>query len=209
MRRLFSIQLKVQMLFQTMLSTTQFLFGASSAVGLAIGAYLYLDGSVTIGTVYLIFHYTNMLRQPIGGYTEQMNTLQQATGSIYRILELTSTKSRVTDGHGSRLSPGPLSVSFDMVSFAYDGGDPVLRDLQFDLEPGRTLGLLGRTGSGKTTLSRLLVRLYDPGAGRVRLGGVDIRDARLEDLRRRVGMVTQDVQLFHGTVRDNLSFFDT
>ena len=150
-----------------------------------------------------------MLGEPIGSYTEQMDTLQRATGSMHRILELTSTRSRITDGPGSPLPAGPVSVSFDKVSFAYDGGDPVLKDLQFDLEPRRTLGLLGRTGSGKTTLSRLLVRLYDPGAGVVRLGGVDIRDTRVEDLRRRVGMVTQDVQLFHGTVRDNLSFFDT
>ena len=208
-RRVFSAQLKTQMLFGTLRDTTIFLFGASNAVALTIGAYLFLDGSMTIGTVYLIVHYTNLLRQPIAGYTEQMDTLQRATGSMMRILELTSTRSKVTDGPGNPLPAGPLSVSFDNVTFAYDGGEPVLKDLQFDLEPGRTLGLLGRTGSGKTTLSRLLVRLYDNGAGTVRLGGVDTRDTRIEDLRRRVGMVTQDVQLFHGTVRDNLSFFDT
>ena len=70
------------------------------------------------------------------------------------------------------------------------------------------LGLLGRTGSGKTTITRLLFRLYDPDEGRVLIGGEDVRDARLSDLRGRVGLVTQDVRLFHGTVRDNLTFFD-
>jgi ABC-type multidrug transport system fused ATPase/permease subunit len=84
----------------------------------------------------------------------------------------------------------------------------VLHDLTFTLTPGTTLGLLGRTGSGKTTISRLLFRLYDPSAGAVRVGGVDLRAARRDDLRARVGMVTQDVQLFRATVRDNVTFFD-
>jgi ABC-type multidrug transport system fused ATPase/permease subunit len=84
----------------------------------------------------------------------------------------------------------------------------VLKDLSFRLEPGEILGLLGRTGSGKTTITRLAARLYDPDAGAIRLGGVDLRQAQLADLRKLVGMVTQDVQLFHATVRDNLTFFD-
>jgi ABC-type multidrug transport system fused ATPase/permease subunit len=84
----------------------------------------------------------------------------------------------------------------------------VLDDISLAIAPGRVLGILGRTGSGKTTLSRLLFRLYDPTAGTIRLGGVDIRATSRADLRRRVGMVTQDVQLFHAPVRDNLTFFD-
>jgi ABC-type multidrug transport system fused ATPase/permease subunit len=80
--------------------------------------------------------------------------------------------------------------------------------MTLSLAPGQILGLLGRTGSGKTTLSRLLLRLYDPQAGAVRLGGVDLRDLALADLRGRVGVVTQDVQLFHASLRENLRFFD-
>ena len=80
--------------------------------------------------------------------------------------------------------------------------------MNLDLRPGRVLGLLGRTGSGKTTMTRLLFRLYDPDEGRILIGGDDIREARLADLRNRVGLVPQDVRLFHGTVRDNLTFFD-
>jgi ABC-type multidrug transport system fused ATPase/permease subunit len=84
----------------------------------------------------------------------------------------------------------------------------VLDDISFTLAPGRVLGLLGRTGSGKTTLTRLLFRLYDPTAGAIRLGGVDLREMRLDELRARVGIVTQDVQLFQATIRDNLTLFD-
>jgi ATP-binding cassette subfamily B protein len=84
----------------------------------------------------------------------------------------------------------------------------ILRDVSFHLAAGRVLGVLGRTGSGKTTLTRLLLRLYDPAAGAVKLGGVDLRHVGLDDLRDRVGMVTQDVQLFSASLRDNIAFFD-
>src|SRR6185503_10251387 len=84
----------------------------------------------------------------------------------------------------------------------------VLYDIAFRLESGKVLGVLGRTGSGKTTLTRLLFRLYDPRAGAIRLGDVDLRDVSLQDLRRRVGIVTQDVQLFQASVRNNLTMFN-
>jgi ABC-type multidrug transport system fused ATPase/permease subunit len=100
-------------------------------------------------------------------------------------------------------------VQFDHVTFAYDEDPAVLQDVSLHIAPGEVVGLLGRTGSGKTTLTRLLLRLYDPTAGAIRLDGVDLRDARRADLRRRVGMVTQEVQLFHATIRDNVTFFDT
>jgi ATP-binding cassette subfamily B protein len=136
---------------------------------------------------------------------------------------------------GRKILPdGPLAVSFQAVSFQYDdnqnggrgaimdggaigngGGEnnsPVqgntLTGVSFEIQPGRVLGILGRTGSGKSTLTRLLFRLYDPNEGSVRLGGLDLREVQLDDLRHRVAMVTQDVQLFQATVRDNLTFFN-
>lgn len=80
--------------------------------------------------------------------------------------------------------------------------------MSFRLEQGQVLGLLGRTGSGKTTLARLLLRFYDPGQGRIAIGGIDIRETKLHELRDRVGMVTQNIEIFQGTVRDNLTFYD-
>jgi len=114
----------------------------------------------------------------------------------------------VRDGPGASLPGGALSLAFDGVSFAYAEDEPVLRDLSFRLEPGTVLGLLGRTGSGKTTIARLVFRLYDPSAGQIALGDVDARQASLKHLRQRVAIVTQDVQLFQASVRDNLTFFD-
>jgi ABC-type multidrug transport system fused ATPase/permease subunit len=117
------------------------------------------------------------------------------------------------------LPAGPLAVHFEDVTFGYVEQEPVLRNISFHLEPGQVLGLLGRTGSGKTTLTRLLFRLHDPTGGRVCLGAngasngkepmIDIRQAGLDDLRQGIGLVTQEVQLFRATVRDNLTFFDS
>ena len=188
--------------------TTFILFALGTAVSLTLAAYLFRAGAITIGTVYLVFNYTEMLTRPLDQITRQMRDLQQATASIGRIENILSLRSSVQDGNGATMPAGALSVEMDGVSFGYDDDETVLHDLRFSVAPGQLLGVLGRTGSGKTTLSRLLFRLYDPSVGAIRLGGVDLRDVRLEDLRRRVGIVTQDIQLFHATVRDNLTLFD-
>ena len=101
-----------------------------------------------------------------------------------------------------------MSIALNQVSFAYPGDDPVLHEVSASVAAGSTLGVLGRTGSGKTTLTRLLLRLYDPTHGVVRLGDVDARHIANDDLRARVAVVTQDIQLFSASVRDNLTFFD-
>lgn len=189
-------------------TTSILLFSLGAVVSLALGAYLYRAGQVSLGTVYLIFTYNELLVRPIEQLTRQLQDLQQASASIGRIQELLDTRSVIEDGPGAELPPGALSVEFERVSHGYAPGELVLEDVSFRLGPGQVLGLIGRTGSGKTTLTRLLFRLYDPAEGVVRLGGVDARLPRVEDLRRRVGMVTQDIQLFHASVRDNLTLFD-
>ena len=182
-------------------------FAVGHGLAFAVGGYLWATGTVTIGTVYLLFHYVELLRRPIDQLRRELEAIQRAVASIGRVEQLLGTESRLTDGRGVAIPPGPLAVDFDRVSFAYES-DLVLRDISLRIEPGTVLGVLGRTGSGKTTLARLLMRFYDPTAGAVRLGGVDARDARLSDLRGRATLVSQDVQLFHASVRDNLTFFD-
>ena len=205
----FRVRVRAAIVLGIVISTSVLLYvGIGVAVSLAVGSYLFYQGLATIGTVFLIYQYTRLLIQPIGSVADEMENLQQAGASVIRIYELLSTHREVIDGRGVRFPDGPMAVTFDSVSFAYGGSDLVLRDVQFELRPGRVLGLLGRTGSGKTTITRLLFRLYDPGKGQVLLGGQDIREAQLSDLRDRVGLVTQDVRLFRGTVRDNLAFFD-
>jgi ATP-binding cassette, subfamily B, bacterial len=211
-------------------SVTHMLFVLATALGFGVGIYLFLNGQITIGTVYLIVYYLAVLREPLEQIRDQVNELQQSTASIQRIRELFALKPEVQDGKPTLgpappLAPvgstGPLALRFEGVAFRYaqshngtaaqHGEAPkaaVLHDLSFALEPGQVLGLLGRTGSGKSTLTRLLFRLYNPDAGRIVLGGKDIRDLSLSALRRQIGMVTQEVQLFQASLRDNITLFD-
>ncbi|MBN2392014.1 MAG: ABC transporter ATP-binding protein [Anaerolineae bacterium] len=257
MRTLMQKTLKAVLMFNIMLNLIEFLFAVSNAVAFAMSAYLFRLGTITIGTVYIIFYYSNMLMMPINRITRQMQSLQQAGASISRIRELLGTAGKIPERVDAstldtHIVSGPLAIEFQNVSFGYDDAEPfkkeeeedkkqdagskkqeakpttqppshpttestekelVLHDISFSLPPGTVLGLLGRTGSGKTTLTRLVFRLYDLDAGTIRLGSngtaVDIRDVAVPELRERVGMVTQNIQLFHATVRDNLTFFDT
>lgn len=188
--------------------TVNLLFVAGAAGALVAAVVLERSAVLTVGSVFLVSRYTAMLRLPLERLARHLNSFQQATGAILRLRELLDTGPKVTDGPGSLLPDGPVSVELDHVSFGY-GSELVLHDVTLVAEPGEVVGLLGRTGSGKTTISRLVFRLHDPTAGTVRLAGVDVRDARLDQLRARIGLVTQDVQLFAGTVRDNVSMFDT
>ncbi len=183
-------------------------FAIGNIVAFAIGLVLYRAGAITIGTVYLVFSYTELLRRPMERIRTQLQDLQKAGAGIVRTQELFARQTRLPDEGRVPLSAGALSAEFAGVTFRYDDDEPVLRSLDFRVAAGQTVALLGRTGSGKTTIARLLARLYDPAAGVVRLGGVPVRDVALGDLRGRVGVVTQDVQLFAGTVRENLTFFD-
>ncbi len=177
-------------------------------MALASGFYLFQDGTISLGAVYLVVTYTNLLRRPIRELTQQVENLQNIGAATERLRELRAIEARIVDGPGAELPPGPLGLGFEGVHFAYKEGETVLEEVDFQLRPGTVLGILGRTGSGKTTLARLVFRLYDPTRGRVRLGGVPLTLPRLKALRERVALVTQDVQLFQATVRDNITFFD-
>jgi ABC-type multidrug transport system fused ATPase/permease subunit len=181
---------------------------AATIASLATAAWLQRSGVITVGGLYLVFRYTGMLRMPLERLSRHMNSFQRAMGGIVRVRELMAIEPRITDGGaGVSLPRGALAVELDAVDFAYDD-EPVLSDVSFGVEPGHVLGVVGRTGSGKTTTARLLFRLYDVDRGAVRVGGIDVRDLRVDDLRRHIGLVTQDVQIFAGTLRDNLRLFD-
>ena len=198
---------RAQMRGYALVATSDGLFGLGAAFALGLCAMLYRDGSLTIGAVYLIFRYTEMLRQPTEKLRDEVQDFQQADASIGRVEGLLAETPRIVDGPGEALPAGPLGIDFDGVTFSY-GEEPVLHDVTVEVPPGRVLGVVGRTGSGKTTLTRLIPRFLDPDVGAVRLGGVDIRDVRLSAVRDRIGLVTQDVHLFDASVRDNVTLFD-
>jgi ATP-binding cassette, subfamily B, bacterial len=186
--------------------STATLFAIGYILTLSLGVWLRLSGVVTLGAVYLFFTYMSMLEAPLDQITQQLQEFQKAAAGIRRVRELLDTPRTVLSGERS-LARQAHSIKFEEVRFRYAERD-VLKGLSFRLEPGETLGLLGRTGSGKTTLIRLASRLYDPTEGHILIDSVDLRRANLRDIRRRIALVTQDVQLFHGTIRDNLTFFN-
>ncbi len=189
------------------------LLAGSNLIAIIVGYLLFRGGAITIGTVYLFIYYINLLEGPLWTLTHQMQNFQTIGACIERLTELRKIQPKVIDGANGHLQPGAgaegaLGLAFEDVSFSYNSEDTILRGLSFRLEPGRVLGLLGRTGSGKTTLTRLVFRFYDPSAGRILVNGNDLRDGKLQALRQRIGVVTQEVQLFRASVRDNITFFD-
>jgi ABC-type multidrug transport system fused ATPase/permease subunit len=184
-------------------------FTVGNMTALVMVFWMFREGMITLGTAFIIVNYVRMLGRPIRQLTAQAQNFQNVAAAVERLDELRASESKIKGGDRQSLPDDQaLSVAFEDVRFAYDEDEDVLHDVSLRLESGRVLGLLGRTGSGKTTITRLIFRLYDPVSGRITLDGVDVRDLDLKHLRERVAMVTQDVQLFQASVRDNLTFFD-
>ena len=187
-------------------------FATGSVATLAVGVFLHDRGAITAGAVLALFRYSEMLRQPLERIAEQMKEFQKALAGARRAARLVSTQPVITDGplDGAALPTGALSVDFDDVTFAYDSESlPALRRVSLHIPAGTHVGVVGRTGSGKTTLGRLILRFWDVQEGAVRVGGVDVRELQRDALRSRLAVVTQDVELFRASLRDNLTLFGT
>jgi ABC-type multidrug transport system fused ATPase/permease subunit len=190
-------------------------FAVGSAATLGTGILLQQRGVITVGAVLTLYRYADMLRRPLEEIAEQLKEFQKAMAGARRAATLLATEPAVADGplDARALPAGALTVELDGVTFTYDADDvaavPALRGVTLRLAAGAHLGLVGRTGSGKSTIGRLLARIWDVprSAGAVRLGGVDVRDLTLDALRSRVAVVSQDVELFRASVRDNLTLF--
>ncbi|MFE4570367.1 ABC transporter ATP-binding protein [Paenibacillus chitinolyticus] len=197
--------------FSLMWAASVVILGLGTVLVLALGTYLWAGQLITVGTLYMMLFYMGLLAGPIDQIRDLIGNLQRAEAHLERIGGLLAEVPVIRDpepGEEASLGEGPLSVDFRGVSFGYGGeSGSVLSDLTFSLQAGQSLGIVGRTGSGKTSVIRLLLRLYDPAEGTVLLGGTDIRRVRLEQLRERVGLVTQEVRILSGSVRDNVTFF--
>jgi len=189
-------------------NTTVILFAIAVTAVLLLGVHYFMQGAISLGTLFLIYQYTQMLNDPIEMLGDQVQEFQKAKSGMLRSRELLALSSEIKDGDEDQLPIGALGLEFEHVHFSYNHDKPVLRDINFEIKPGQRLGIIGRTGSGKSSLSRVLLRLYNLDRGVIRVGGKDISELSMKALYRRVGMVTQDVQLFDGTLRDNLTLFN-
>lgn len=211
MRNLMRKGVKGQMLVRVFQSVADMLTALGYALVFTVGAYLLSSQALTIGTLYLVFSYAALISLNLYAIAQQVEDLQKAAAGIERITELYYTTSPLIQAElptAELPRQGALAVEFRSVEFGYRPDRLVLHDISFQLEAGQRLGLVGRTGSGKTSLSRLLFRFYDPQAGEVRLAGHNLLSLELAGVRQRIGLVTQEVQLFGASVRDNLTFWD-
>lgn len=181
---------------------------AGWVLALVLGAVLVNAGTITLGTAFLLFQYVLLVARPLEEVVHELETVQKANGAMVRVLDLLAMRPTILDHGTARPPAGPLSITLDGVCFDYGDDRPVLHDVDLHIGAGRSVGVVGRTGSGKTTFSRLVLRLVEPTAGTVALGATPIGDIALGELRRRVALVPQEVELFAGTVRDNVTLFD-
>ena len=164
------------------------------------------DDMLTLGSLVAFLQYSQRFFRPISDLSEKFNILQGAMASSERIFGLLDTPLEITSKSPEKRTTwnGPGVIRFENVSFAYVEGEPVLKNVSFEVRPGERIGIVGATGSGKTTIVSLLLRFYDVQSGRITVDGVDIREMDLSDLRSLFGLVLQDVQLFAGTIGGNV-----
>jgi ATP-binding cassette subfamily B protein len=166
-----------------------------------------VNGSLTLGAFIQFNVLVLMLVGPLRMLGMWIGQAQRATASGERIFQVIDEPEEIVDAPGAgELPAGPGHVRFEGVTFGYDPERPVLHEIELELEPGRTVALIGHTGSGKTSLASLVPRFYDVTEGRVTVDGVDVRDVRLDSLRAVIGVISQDPFLFSATVRDNIAF---
>ncbi len=183
----------------------EFLSMLALASLLAYGGFKAEQGEVTLGIVVAFFQYGLRFFRPIQDLSEKYNILQSAMAASERVLKLLDTKPSIVSPQNEKdLPPQKLGIEFDQVSFAYKHEEWVLKNVSFQIAPGETVAVVGHTGAGKTTLMSLLMRFYDIQSGSIRIGGMDIRNLRLESLRSVFGVVLQDPYLFTGTLAENI-----
>lgn len=202
------IRLKAHLAGYKVWITLEGIFGFGYVMIFALGGFLWYTDKISIGIVYLMINYMQLLGNPLEQLREQLLDIQKATASIVRIEELLNLRSNIKEEGNIILEDDKVTLGMNQVNFGYEENTPVLKNITFELSSGKILGVLGHTGCGKTTLARLIVRFYDPNSGKITLNHKSIKEMELKDLRKNIAYVTQDVQLFNASVRDNITFFN-
>lgn len=180
---------------------------ACTALVLWRGSALILAGAMTAGTLTVFISYLASFFKPVQDLAKLTNTIAMASVGVERISALLDAQTGVVEKPDA-VDPARMrgALSFERVAFSYDGNKPVLRDVTFEVAAGQLVGVVGHTGSGKSSLVGLIPRFYDPSVGTVRIDGIEVRDFKLHELRRQIAFVLQDTVLFRGTIRDNIAF---
>ncbi len=198
---------KMSSQFQALLP---FLGALSLIITIVFGGYLTIHQHITLGNFVSLTLYLRMIVNPLQQIGNVINTMQRSRASLERINQLLAEKPDIQEAEQAKpLSGNSVGIHVQNLTFSYPDSDKeALHDIHFTVPPGKTLGIIGKTGSGKTTLVKLLLRVYDPPEGTIRIGDEDIRNITLESLRNHIAYVPQDGFLFSTTLRDNIAFYN-
>lgn len=169
--------------------------------------YLYIPLGLTAGTVFLLLTYASNILRPLRLILAQLEALQNTLANIERINEFFNIETEINDNGTESFPTESIELKFKDLNFSYNKEDMVLQNISFHLQQGKKIGLIGHTGSGKTTLARLIFRLYDPTDGSITINGINSQEFPLKELRQNIAYVTQEVELFKASVKDNITFF--
>ncbi|MBL9200688.1 MAG: ABC transporter ATP-binding protein [Opitutaceae bacterium] len=195
---------KTQLLFS---GSVGLAMAAGTAAAIWFGAHRVMAGQLSAGDILVFLAYLAMLYQPLNAFSQSASVVQSARAQLRRVFEVLDASAEIVDRPGAQaLAKVRGEIEFRGVAFAYKPAEPVLHDVSFATRPGEVIALVGPTGAGKSTLSSLLLRFYDPTGGAVLLDGHDLRDLQLAWLRRQVSVVLQDALLLSGTIRDNIAY---
>ena len=170
-----------------------------------VGGWMALDGELDVGAYAIIVFITQRLLWPLTRLGQTFDLYQRAMASTTRVLDLVDTEIGIVEGH-EELNNVQGNIQFNNIKFTYPERESVLDDISFNIKAGETVGLVGSTGSGKTTITRLLMRFHDPLSGDLEIDGINIKDLKLKSLRSSISLVSQNTTLFPGTVRENIAY---
>lgn len=205
-RQLRQSAIRAQVLTGFMIPLGNLMNNISFALIVGAGGYMTVKGLATIGMIASFVNYAKQFSQPINQIANLYNTVQSALAGGERVFETMDEEGEYTGNKEKQLLGVKGSVIFDHVSFSYEKGTPVLKNISFSARPGQTIALVGPTGAGKTTIINLLTRFYDIDQGQIIIDGHDIRSIDKDSLRQKLGIVLQDNYLFQGTVRENIRY---
>lgn len=207
MKKRFKESFPAGMMYSKLWSASMALDAVSTVGTLGIAVVLFGKGRITLGTVYLIYTYSELIYNPLQEFRNNLSSMQEAKAGIIRVREMLDIESIIAEG-AREIDDRDITLTVRDLSFGYSDNNEVLHDICFELKRGERLGIMGETGSGKTTLAKLLARLYEFKCGEILLNGVSVKELKGESLHNTIAYCTQDVQFLHGTLRDNITIYN-
>lgn len=207
MKKRFKESFPAGMMYAKLWSASTILEAVGNVLSLGIAVVLWDKGLITLGMVYLIYAYTSLIYDPLQEFRNNLRKLQEAKAGLIRVREMLDIDSGIAEGM-LEIDGSDITIMVKDLSFGYSENNDVLSNISFELKPGERLAIMGETGCGKTTLVKLLSRLYEFKRGEILFNGVSVKELKIESLHDAIAYCTQDVQILHGTLRDNITLYN-